>query len=535
MFDFTVIRRFENYQYIEGCPIFITGGNLLKDSETNNIFVQTRFKSISPKCISAVIFDIVCFDIENETLEGVTRYQLLDLNIKSGETFGDKELICCPNKFTRKCNVVVKSVIFSDDIRWEFSEDDKIIIFGLQCRVKDMPDKGLLPVLMDEFRSLNYPADKVIYIPKTYEYHWICTCGAINHFNRECSVCGMNKSKLFEIFNEQYLKGHESEYQQKHQAEEQERARRHQIEEQRRAEDRRHQREIEIKHQQLIDQENEERNRENKKTLYIILAVIVVVIILTFFGYASTGAMDTNKDRYNSQDTETEYSDDYYDYDSYDSYDYDSDNYDNISIYSIGGTEYSPDAVYIDLSGQDLTNDDIQNLCNFTNLETLVLSNNRISDISCLAGLTSLKALDLYNNQIEDISALSNMTHLQDLNLTQNRILSISPLMNLEEMKVLWLSYNQIVNVYALKNMDDLEEVVLDNNDLVSISGLKDKTHLKKLYLNDNKSIESFAPLTGCSSLELLNVINTNCSTDDIKMLENALPDCDIFYVEPKW
>lgn len=533
MSDFTVIKRLENYQYIEGCPIFITGGNLLKDSETNNIFVQIRFKSISPKCISAVIFDIECFDIENETLEAVTRYQLLDLKVKNGETFGDKELICCTNKFTRKCNVVVKTVIFSDDTLWEFSDEDKTMTFGLQSRVRDMPSKNLIPVLINEMKSINYPADKVIYIPNTFEYHWICTCGAINHFNRECSVCGIDKSKLFEIFNEQYLKDHESVYKQKQQEEEQERVRRHQIEEQRRAEDQRYRREVELKHQQLIDQEIEKKKNENKKTLYIVLAAIAVVIILIFFGKASTGAMDTNKDRYNSQDTETEYYDDYDDYDDYDSYDYDS--YDNTSIYSIGGTEYSPDAVYIDLSGQDLTDDDIQNLCNFTNLETLVLSNNRISDISCLAGLTSLKALDLYNNQIEDISALSNMTHLQELNLTQNRILTISPLIDLKEMKILWLSYNKIVNVYALKNMNDLEEVVLDNNELVSISGLKDKTNLKKLYLNDNKSIESFAPLTGCSSLELLNIINTNCSTEDIKMLNNALPDCDIFYIEPEW
>ena len=48
---------------------------------------------------------------------------------------------------------------------------------------------------------------------------------------------------------------------------------------------------------------------------------------MIFFGKASTGALDTNKDRYNSQDTETEYYDDYDDYDDYDSYDYWDDNY----------------------------------------------------------------------------------------------------------------------------------------------------------------------------------------------------------------
>lgn len=315
MSDFTVIKRLENYQYIEECPIFITGGNLLKDSETNNIFVQIRFKSISPKCISAVIFDIECFDIENETLEAVTRYQLLDLKVKNGETFGDKELICCPNKFTRKCNVVVKTVIFSDDTRWEFSENDKIIVFGLQSRV---PDKKLLPVLMDDFKSLNYPADKVIYIPKAYEYHWICTCGAINHYNRECSVCGIDKSKLFELFDDRHIKAREEEYNSKQELMEKERVRRHQIEEQRRAEDQRYRREVELKHQQLIDQEKEKQKNENKKTLYIVLAAIAVVIILIFFGKASTGAMDTNKDQYGSQ---TEY------YDDYDAYDYWDDHY----------------------------------------------------------------------------------------------------------------------------------------------------------------------------------------------------------------
>ena len=63
-----------------------------------------------------------------------------------------------------------------------------------------------------------------------------------------------------------------------------------------------------------------------------------------------------------------------------------------------------------------------------TNLTTLELRNNNISDLSPLSGLTNLEQLWLAENTIRDISSLSGLTNLTSLVLENNNISDISPL-----------------------------------------------------------------------------------------------------------
>ncbi|WP_264197115.1 leucine-rich repeat domain-containing protein, partial [Microseira wollei] len=52
-----------------------------------------------------------------------------------------------------------------------------------------------------------------------------------------------------------------------------------------------------------------------------------------------------------------------------------------------------------------------------SNLTSLNLDSNQITDISPLKALTNLTSLNLYNNQITDISPLKALTNLTSLNL----------------------------------------------------------------------------------------------------------------------
>ena len=38
MAKFDVLKKLDNYQYTEGCPVFITGGNLLKKTDDGQIY-----------------------------------------------------------------------------------------------------------------------------------------------------------------------------------------------------------------------------------------------------------------------------------------------------------------------------------------------------------------------------------------------------------------------------------------------------------------------------------------------------------------
>ena len=69
-----------------------------------------------------------------------------------------------------------------------------------------------------------------------------------------------------------------------------------------------------------------------------------------------------------------------------------------------------------------------------TQLTTLELSGNALSDVSALSGLTRLTRLSLYGNySISDISALSGLTQLRELNLSYNSLSDISALSGLTQ------------------------------------------------------------------------------------------------------
>ncbi len=109
-----------------------------------------------------------------------------------------------------------------------------------------------------------------------------------------------------------------------------------------------------------------------------------------------------------------------------------------------------------------------------TNLATLDLIGNNISDISPLKGL-KLRSLDLSYNHIEDISSLSTMTSLTSLNLSHNNISDITPLASLSALRILNLSSNNIKDINVIKNLKNLESLDLSSNhisDVTPIEGL---------------------------------------------------------------
>ncbi|BBJ28075.1 leucine-rich repeat domain-containing protein [Athalassotoga saccharophila] len=108
-----------------------------------------------------------------------------------------------------------------------------------------------------------------------------------------------------------------------------------------------------------------------------------------------------------------------------------------------------------------------------TNLATLDLVGNNISDISPLKGL-KLKSIDLSYNHIKDISALSTMTSLISLDLSHNEISDITPLASLTSLKMLNLSSNDIENINAIKNLKNLESLDLSSNHISDVTPIED-------------------------------------------------------------
>ena len=95
----------------------------------------------------------------------------------------------------------------------------------------------------------------------------------------------------------------------------------------------------------------------------------------------------------------------------------------------------------------------IAGLESFTNLESLDLSGNAITDLAPLSALTNLKALILTNCTAEDYTPLSSLTNLRVLMLDHSTIADPTPLFTLTNLKCLYLEGSQIMNYFTLADI----------------------------------------------------------------------------------
>jgi len=106
-----------------------------------------------------------------------------------------------------------------------------------------------------------------------------------------------------------------------------------------------------------------------------------------------------------------------------------------------------------------------------------------ISELGGLENFTNLESLDLSFNAITDITALSGLTKLARLSLAENPVTNISPLAELTNLKALSLSNCEAPDYSSLANLVGLEFLKLDNSSISDLSPLAALLNLKYLFL----------------------------------------------------
>ena len=145
-------------------------------------------------------------------------------------------------------------------------------------------------------------------------------------------------------------------------------------------------------------------------------------------------------------------------------------------------------------------------------LTDLELPGNNISDITPLAGLTNLTGLVLFGHNISDLTPLAGLTNLTSLRLTMNNISDLTPLAGLTNLIWLHLDANNISDITPLAGLTNLR--VLDLNSIIG----------------GNPKISDITPLVGLTNLTELYLNDNNISDSQKALLEQALPNTDIFW-----
>lgn len=129
---------------------------------------------------------------------------------------------------------------------------------------------------------------------------------------------------------------------------------------------------------------------------------------------------------------------------------------------------------------------DIYFLGYLSNLSSLSLRQNKISNYNFLENLSNLESLDLSFNEISDIGFLKKIGKLKNLDLSFNKISDISTLKDLRNLINLSLSFNNISDISVLKDLRNLTSLNFYNNQISDIRALNDLRNLTDLNFRNN-------------------------------------------------
>jgi len=167
--------------------------------------------------------------------------------------------------------------------------------------------------------------------------------------------------------------------------------------------------------------------------------------------------------------------------------------------------------------------EEIKNLEHLRHLRYLSLSGNHISKIKGLKNLTKLEFLFLGDNQIAKIEGLEHLRKLKVLSLWDNKINIIEGLENLTNLRQLALGGNQISEIKGLDNLKNLRILILNSNRISEIKEIENLTHLKGLYFYNNniREIHDFPDLPELQEISLrMNPISSTSIKDFQKILD---------------
>lgn len=183
--------------------------------------------------------------------------------------------------------------------------------------------------------------------------------------------------------------------------------------------------------------------------------------------------------------------------------------YESGQVVLIGDEQYDIKTTVLDLSGKKLRSGRLTDLAKLTELTSLKLSDNEITDLDFLTPLQKLVSLDLSNNQITDITPLAQLKSLRTLHLDNNEIKDFTPLYDLHELTMLTIGGIEVSQSQIKDLKTRLPSCLIYNDEAstdiveINLGGKTFKSDVTKLDLSDC-GITDISVLSVCSSLEEL-------------------------------
>ena len=187
-------------------PVLIESAYLSSSSDKERVYLRCKFRSLTDHIISALMVDVLCFDVWGNELPTVYDVQILDLSAKRDEVFGLAQKISVPDTNTRSVKIKLKRIRFADGTINECTGNEN-----------NVPSEVTLDSFFDsrqlKEQYIREVSDNASIVPREIGKFWMCSCGRINIFSEiKCSLCDAKKQIVFNALDKEYLSERYSTY-----------------------------------------------------------------------------------------------------------------------------------------------------------------------------------------------------------------------------------------------------------------------------------------------------------------------------------
>lgn len=188
---YSKVYELEKNIYVEGAPVIISAGALLKNNQNGSMLSQLKITNLSSKKIMAATISITAKSVTDSILGEPIRFQYLDLSIDRNGQFGTQTPIQMADMSTRIISVTIDEVVFSDQTTWKNNIGE-----GMPLPTQENILETITDMELQKQYKIIY-GDNAKYSLCEGKSLWQCTCGLINYnVEDKCFGCYVEKSKL---------------------------------------------------------------------------------------------------------------------------------------------------------------------------------------------------------------------------------------------------------------------------------------------------------------------------------------------------
>ncbi len=181
---FETLFALDKNLYAAGSPVIVSAGVLLRDTESNRLAAQLKFRNVTSKTIWALTVTLACVDTGGTPTAEDFTYQYQDLTADRGEEFGSKKAILIPNNNTRGFRITEITAVFSDGSTQTAA-----------AALSPLPEMTLLDSALSDRQLVKQyrlaTNESALYVPVSKQGLQLCPCGSW-HTQPFCSLCGLS-------------------------------------------------------------------------------------------------------------------------------------------------------------------------------------------------------------------------------------------------------------------------------------------------------------------------------------------------------